>query len=186
MTPDTIRLVVIVVVVVAAAAIVWSLMRGRRSKILKERFGPEYDRTVREAGSAQRGEAMLEQRAERVAKLDIRPLSPADSDRFSQSWFELQKRFVDAPERSVAEADRLVRDVMVARGYPMTDFDRRAEDISVHYPHVVRNFRAARAIADRSREHQASTEELRQAVVYYRNLFDELLETGTRGQRRVG
>ena len=129
------------------------------------------------------GVTMLAERAERVERLDIHPLSPADSTRFSQSWFELQKRFVDAPERSAAEADRLVRDVMLAKGYPMEDFDRRAEDISVHYPHVVRNFRTERAIADRSREHEATTQELRQAVVYYRSLFDELLEAT--GRRRV-
>ncbi|HYX21101.1 MAG TPA: hypothetical protein VFA98_09695 [Thermoanaerobaculia bacterium] len=183
MTPDTVRIVVIVVVALVAAAIAWYLLQTRRSKALKDRFGPEYERTVREAGSPRRGEAMLEQRAERVARLDIHSLSPADSARFSQSWFDIQKRFVDAPERSVAEADRVVRDVMVAKGYPMEDFDRRAEDISVHYPHVVRNFRAARAIADRSRDHQATTEELRQALVYYRNLFDELLEAT--GRRRV-
>ena len=183
MTPETVRVVVIAVVVLAAAAIVWLLLLRRRSTALRNRFGPEYERTVREAGSPRKAEAMLERRAERIAKLDIHPLSPADSARFSQAWFELQKRFVDAPERSVDEADRLVRDVMLARGYPMADFDRRAEDISVHYPYVVRNFRAARAIADRSREHQATTEELRQAVVYYRSLFDELLEAA--GKRRV-
>ncbi|MGE5414534.1 MAG: hypothetical protein ACM3NW_10185 [Syntrophomonadaceae bacterium] len=185
MSPETVRVVVVVVAVLVVAALVWLVLQRRRSKALHDRFGPEYERTVKQAGSARRGEAILEERADRVARLDIHPLSPADSERFSQEWFELQKRFVDAPERSVAQADRLVRDVMVARGYPMTDFDRRAEDISVHYSHVVRNFRAARAIADRSREHQASTEELRQAVVYYRSLFEELLETGAPVRRRV-
>ena len=185
MAPETVRVVVIVVVVIAAAAILWFLLQRRRSAALRDRFGPEYDRTVRKTGSERRAEANLAERTARVEKLDIHPLSPEDSARFSQAWFDLQKRFVDAPESSLAEADGLVRDVMLARGYPMTDFDRRAEDISVHYPHVVRNFRAARAIADRSRDHQATTEELRQAFVYYRNLFDELLETGAPGQRRV-
>jgi len=185
MTPETIRIVVILVVVIAGAAVLWLLMQRRRSAALRDWFGPEYDRTLRRTGSARLAEADLAQRTARVEKLDIHPLSPADGTRFSQAWFDLQRRFVDAPENSLAEADRLVRDVMLARGYPMADFDRRAEDISVNYPHVVRNFRAARAIADRSRDHYATTEELRQALVYYRNLFDELLETGAPGQRRV-
>jgi len=183
MTPETVRILVVVVAVIVVAALVWFALQKRRSVALRDRFGPEYERTVRQTGSPRRAETVLTERAERVERLDIHSLSPADSSRFSQSWFELQKRFVDAPERSVEEADRLVRDVMVAKGYPMADFDRRAEDISVHYPHIVRNFRAARAIADRSREHQASTEELRQAVVYYRSLFDELLEAT--GRRRI-
>jgi hypothetical protein len=183
MSQETIRIVVIVVAVLVVAALVWLALQRRRSEALRKRFGPEYERTVKRTGSPRKAETVLAERAERVERLDIHPLSPADSARFSQNWFELQRRFVDAPEGSVEEADRLVRDVMLAKGYPMADFDRRAEDISVHYPHVVRNFRAARSIADRSREHEATTEELRQAVVYYRSLFDELLEAT--GRRRV-
>ena len=181
-----IGLALIVIAVIALVA--WTLLRRQRTKELKAKFGPEYGRTVRAAGGTRRAEADLEERAKRVAKLEILPLSAADSRRFAQAWADLQKRFVDAPEQSVVEADGLVRDVMIARGYPMADFERRAEDVSVDHPSVVENYRAARAVAERTRAHEASTEELRRAVVHYRSLFDELLETSdtANARRRMG
>jgi hypothetical protein len=169
--------IVLVVLVAAAAAAVVLVLRRRRSRELRTHFGSEYERALREAGSPRRAEARLEAREKRVAKLDIRSLSPQERARFTDAWSAIQKRFVDSPEQSVAQADRLVKDLMVARGYPMGDFERRAEDISVHHPRVVANYRAARAVADRSARREASTEELRKAVVYYRDLFEELLES---------
>jgi hypothetical protein len=185
MVSNTVWIVLVAAVIVGLAVVLLYLNQRRRSRELQARFGPEYGRTLREAGSARRAEALLEKRTKRVAKLDIHPLSAEDRARFSEAWSNLQRRFVDSPEKSVAEADGLVRDLMVARGYPMADFERRAEDISVHYPHVVKNYRAARAVAERSSAHEATTEELRQAVVYYRSLFEELLEVPEPAKRRI-
>jgi len=172
----TVLWVIVILVAAAIIAAVLFYMRRRHSRMLQNRFGPEYDRAVKKTGDRWRAEAKLEEREKRVTRLDIRSLSPEDRARFATAWEGIQKRFVDAPGKSVAEADRLVRDVMVARGYPMTEFERRAEDISVHYPHLTANYRAARAVAERSARNEASTEDLRKAVVYYRELFEELLE----------
>jgi hypothetical protein len=186
MNPRILWIVLAVVVIAAVALAVSFLMRRRRTTELKTRFGPEYGRAVRQSGDARRAEQALEERARRVEKLEIRPLSPEDSRRFAAAWADLQKRFVDEPERSVGAADVLVRDAMTARGYPMADFERRAEDISVHYPNVVQNYRSARAVAERARTHEATTEDLRQALVHYRSLFDELLESPEQAKRRMG
>jgi hypothetical protein len=167
----------VIIILVAAAVVAAALyyLRRRRSVKLRSHFGPEYERAVQQTGDRWRAEAKLEAREKRVAKLDIRPLSPEERARFADAWTSIQKRFVDSPAKSVAEADRLVRDLMVARGYPMAEFERRAEDISVHYPHVVANYRAARSVAERSARNETTTEDLRKAVVYYRELFEELL-----------
>lgn len=168
--------VVAVLVVIAIAAWLWS--RRQQSRRLEERFGPEYNRTVETLGDRGKAEAELRQREKRVEKLEIVPLAPADAARFSQSWKTLQGRFVDNPKGVLMEADQLVRELMVKRGYPMGDFERRAADISVHHPAVVDHYRAAQAITLRDRRGEADTEEMRKAVVHYRALFDELLETG--------
>jgi hypothetical protein len=110
-------------------------------------------------------------------KIRIHQLAPEERDRFAAEWHNVQGRFVDDPPESIEEADRLVCDLMRARGYPMSDFDRRAADLSVDHPHVVRNYRAAHDIAMRREKGEASTEDLRKALVYYRDLFDELLGT---------
>lgn len=166
----------IVAALLVGAAVAWFVAERRRRRYLKERFGPEYEHSVRANGSRLRAEKELEDREARVRTFDIRPLAPADRDRFSHSWHDVQARFVDDPLIAVAEADHLVDDVMRTRGYPVGDFDQRAADISVDHPHVVEHYRAARAIAHRARQGQASTEELRQAMVHYRRLFEELLE----------
>jgi hypothetical protein len=140
------------------------------------RFGPEYDRAVIDFGSRTRAEAELLKRQQRVAGMKIVSLSPTDAARFSQAWATLQSRFIDNPKGVVVEADQLVRELMERRGYPMGDFERRAADISVDYPGVVSNYRAAQVIATRDASGEADTEELRKAVVHYRTLFDELLE----------
>jgi len=169
-------LVAIAVVVVAAA--IWYMLRRRRSDALRERFGPEYDHTVLTTGDVGRAEASLEARARRVEALHIRPLSADEAERFGSGWRRLQERFVDDPKGAVTEADRLVGEVMHARGYPLGEFDQRVEDISVDHPNVVMNYRAARDIARRHARGEASTEDLRQAMVHYRALFSDLLETG--------
>ena len=169
-----IAVVVIAVVVIAAVAFVMS--RKRRSLKLKERFGPEYDRVLRQEGDARKAEGVLEFRQQRREKFKIRPLSAADRSSFATRWNEVQARFVDDPKGAVTVADSLVTDVMQTRGYPIGEFEQRAADISVDYPLVVENYRAAHEIAGRHSAGKASTEDLRQAMVHYRLLFQELLE----------
>ncbi len=169
----------VLVALVLIGAVVWITMNRMRSQKLRQRFGPEYDRTIREEGNIRRAEAALAARARRVAKLDIRPLSPADADRFDSAWRGVQARFVDDPRGSVTEADRLVGELMAARGYPVGEFEQRVADISVDHPDVVVNYRAAREIALLHSAGKANTEDLRQAMVHYRALFRDLLETRT-------
>lgn len=171
--------IVILLVVIAAivvAALVFLMARKRRSQNLREQFGPEYDRVVKKEGDVHKGERMLEFREKHRKTLDIRPLSQADHDRFSNRWNEVQSQFVDDPSGAVALADGLIIEVMQARGYPTTDFTQRAADISVDHPVVVENYRAAHDIAQRRSRGLAGTEDLRQAMVHYRALFSELLE----------
>ncbi len=177
MDQRTIVLIGAIVLVLAIAAAAWVWLRRRRTDLLRRRFGPEYQRAVETTGDVRKAEADLEARQRRVAKFPIRPLSPADQTRYLESWREIQTRFVDDPKEAVAEADRVVKEVLQARGYPMSDFEQRVADISVDHPAVVSNYRAAREIARRSASGEASTEELRQSLVYYRALFEDLLET---------
>lgn len=165
---------VIVLALIALAA--WIFYRKKQSHRLQQRFGPEYGRTVNEFGSREKAESELKARENRVERLNIVPLAPPEAARFSQAWEVLQGRFVDNPKGVVAQADQLVRELMLKRGYPMGDFERRAADISVDHPTVVEHYRAAQAIAVRDERGEADTEELRKAVVHYRVLFDELLE----------
>jgi hypothetical protein len=169
--------------VVAAAVLLVLLaiviaVRRRRSRALADRFGPEYDRAVETAGKRSKAEAELAARTKHVEQLQIRPLNTAERDRYSQLWRVAQERFVDSPPLAVAEADQLVAEVMRVRGYPTTDFEQRAADISVAHPHLVTNYRAAHAIAVNSAGNRATTEDLRQAMVHYRALFEELLGAG--------
>ena len=170
-------IVVAALAVVALIALaVWLSQRKRQSKRLQDRFGPEYDKTVHDLGSPTKAELELKSRERRVEHLDIVALAPAEAVRFSDTWKSLQGRFVDNPQGVVVQAEQVVRELMLKRGYPMADFEHRAADISVDYPGVVQNYRAAQAIAVRGARGEASTEELRNAVVHYRSLFDELLE----------
>jgi len=185
MTTTTLILVIFAVVVVAILALY--LIRQERSKKLRARFGPEYDHVLHEFGNQSRAENALLARQRRIEKVQIRALSTEERNRFATQWHEAQARFVDDPAASIQDADRLVNEVMNARGYPMTEFESRAEDLSVDHPHVVRNYRAAHEIALRRDRGQASTEDLRKGLVYYRDLFDELLEAhatvGPKGAR---
>jgi hypothetical protein len=165
--------VAIVIAILVIARIVWS--RQRRSEHLRDRFGPEYDRAVEAKGGRSKAEAELAEREKRVEKLDIRPLEPAERGDFIQRWTEVQARFVDDPPRAVAFADALLGEVMKARGYPVSDFEQRAGDISVDHPKIVEHYRTAHDIAVRHERGQASTEDLRQAMIHYRALFDDLV-----------
>ena len=169
-------MIAIVVGVLVLAVIGWLVWQRQRSDRLKARYGPEYARTVNELGDTRRAESELIKRQERVAALDIRPLSAAQQARYQQQWRAVQTRFVDDPKSAVTDADALVEDAMRTRGYPVSDFDQRAADLSVHHPRVVENYRAARDIAHRHRRGEATTEDLRQVMVYYRGLFQDLLE----------
>ncbi len=169
-------LIVAVVVVVVGGIATMLYMRKRRTARLRGQFGgPEYARAVQEGGSQRRAEAKLEKRAERVESFHIRALAPGDHARFVESWGKVQSRFVDSPGGAVTEADQLLGDVMLTRGYPVSDFEQRAADISVDHPLVMENYRAAHAIAARQTLGRASTEELRQAMIHYRTLFEELV-----------
>jgi len=171
-------LVLIIGAAVILAAVVFAVRR-RRTEQLRTRFGPEYDRTVREARTVAQGEAALVERQERVERLHIRPLSAEDARRFSQAWRDVQTRFVDDPGGAIVDADRLVGDVMHARGYPVGDFEQRVADISVDHPAVVMNYRAARDIVRDRDAGKTTTEDLRQAMVHFRALFTDLLGTPT-------
>ena len=169
-------IVIAAVFIVGLLLVVWAISRRRRTELLQERFGPEYERTVRHIGTA-RAEADLLEREKRVQKLSLRELTSEERERFATEWRAIQSRFVDAPEQAMTEADRLVDQLMQARGYPVTAFEQRAADISVDHPRVVDNYRAARHIASRYQRGEATTEDLRKAILYYRSLFDDLLHT---------
>ncbi len=182
MSTSTLLLLIAIVVVIVAVA--WVMYRQMRAKALRSRFGPEYAHTVRQYGSEAKAQDALEARARRMEKIHIRPLSREDQEVFINRWQTVQRDFVDDPERAIRGADALVGELMSARGYPMADFEHRAEDISVDHPHVVQNYRAAHTIAERGTRGQAGTEDLRQAMVHYRALFDELLEGHLAGDKR--
>jgi hypothetical protein len=174
--------VLVAIAILTVGTVAWLELRKRRSGRLRERFGPEYDRAVETEGDVRRAESALEARARRVKKLHIRPLVSDDAMRFRRAWKDVQTRFVDDPRGAVTEADRLVGEVMTARGYPVGDFEQQVADISVDHPDVVINYRAARDIAVLHERGEAGTEDLRQAMVHYRGLFQDLLETVEEGR----
>jgi hypothetical protein len=171
--------ILIVLAAIAVIAVVGLALRQRRSRQLRERFGPEYERTLRDRQGDQRAaEADLRQRRELREQLEIRPLSAGARDRYADDWRAVQARFVDEPVGAVRDADRLVTEVMRERGYPMDDFENQADLISVDHPQVVEDYRAGHAISVAYDRGDSSTEDLRQAMVHYRALFDDLLESG--------
>ena len=177
LTPTQIEIIVIAVIaLVAIALIVWAFNR-RRSQRLRAQFGPEYDRTVAVVGHRAKAEDRLAARSERIHKLYIRSLTSAERIRFVEEWDRIQAHFVDAPAGAVTEADQLLSDVMATCGYPMGDFEQRAADISVDHPVVTQNYRTAHDIAVRRNSGQATTEDLRRAMIHYRALFDDLVAT---------
>jgi hypothetical protein len=177
------RLTIVLILVAAAAALLAGLiyMRRRRTMLLRDRFGPEYERTVRERGPG-RAEAELEKRVKRVEHLDLRSLSEPARRSYLDRWMEIQRRFVDDPKSAVCSADELIAEVMNAEGYPVAEFEQRAADISVEYPLLVSNYRVAHEVSLRERSGGASTEDLRKAIVHYRFLFEQLIEPEARGR----
>ena len=173
---DTNTMLIALAIIILVAIALWLVMRKRRTEHLARSFGREYDRTVEELGDRDKAESELLARKKRVDELTIVPLTAVDAQQFSQQWRGLQARFVDNPRGVLADADRLVRELMQKRGYPMGDFERRAADISVNHPDVVEHYRAAHDITEREHRGQVDTEGMRQAVIHYRALFAELLQ----------
>jgi nitrogen fixation-related uncharacterized protein len=164
--------VAVILIALGLIALLWR----RRSRRLQEQFGPEYKHAVRKYGDARKAEAELAAREKRVRKLEIRPLTQEEQSRFAEVWRKTQARFVDEPSKAVGEADGLIKEVMQTRGYPVGDFDQRAADVSVDHPNVVTNYRRGREIAARNKSGEATTEDLRHAMMHYRSLFEELVE----------
>jgi hypothetical protein len=176
LTTTQIVVAIAVAVIVVAAIVMSVVIRKRRTARLRAQFGgAEYTRAMKQGGSRKQAEAALDERADRVERLHIRPLAPGDRARFVESWDRVQARFVDGPGSAVSDADKLLGDVMSTRGYPVSDFEQRAADISVDHPLVLENYRAAHQSALRQTRGQASTEDLRQAMIHYRTLFEELV-----------
>lgn len=167
---------VILVLVVLGAVIAVVSSRRQRSKGFQNKYGPEYDRTVQSAGNEKKAQAELDERRKHVETMNIRPLSASERERYQSEWKAIQAKFVDQPGQATVEADHLIQEVMKVRAYPVSDFDQRAADISVNYPSLVSNYRLAREIAIKNEQHSANTEELRQAFISYRSLFDDLLK----------
>jgi hypothetical protein len=174
----TYMIIAVVLILVVIVAVLWPIMtRRKRSERLQDQFGSEYDHTVQVLGDEKQAQTELEKRQKHVEALDIRPLTVNEHKRYLADWVAVQSKFVDEPGQAVVDADRLIMEVMQLRAYPISDFEQRAADVSVSYPTLVSNYRAARVIALKNEEHKADTEELRQAMIYYRSLFDELLVT---------
>ena len=176
MQEQLVPILVIALVVVIGVAL-WLYTRKRKTEQLRGSFGPEYERAVHETGDRRTAEDQLEGRKERVEQLKIRTLEPREREQFAESWRSAQAQFVDDPQGAITEADRLVAEVMQVRGYPVGEFEQRAADVSVEHPRVVEHYRAAHAIAQQNEQGEDGTEDLRQAMVHYRALFEDLLET---------
>jgi hypothetical protein len=170
--------VLVVLALVVVVAIVVVAIPQLRSRSLRQRFGPEYERAIDEEGDRRGAEAELRGRVKRRDALEIRDLEPAAREAYAQQWLQVQQHFIDAPEQTVAEADGLVQTVMRERGYPVDEFDDRVEMMSVDHPQLVDNYRVAHTIQLRSEQRQASTDDLREAFQRYRALFSELLGDG--------
>jgi hypothetical protein len=167
---------VIVVLMITGAILGPIFFRRRRSERLQAQFGPEYDHTVAVLGDEKKAQIELDERQKHVDGLNIRSLSTIERDRYLIDWTAVQSKFVDEPGQAITDAGRLIIEVMQVRAYPVSDFDQRAADLSVNYPDLVSNYRAAREIAMKNEQSQADTEELRQGMIYYHSLFEELLE----------
>ncbi|MCT9114200.1 hypothetical protein ACFWD7_50790 [Streptomyces mirabilis] len=180
MSTGTLLAIIIAIVVVIAVAVAASMVMRRRK--LRERFGPEYERTMGDADSRMAGERELRAREKRHDALDIKPLDSSARDRYTRDWASTQDEFVDRPEDAVHDADRLVTSLMHERGYPTQDFEQQLKDLSVEHGRTLEHYRAAHDVEALSTRHEATTEQLRGAMVHYRALFDELLSDG--GGRR--
>jgi hypothetical protein len=180
--PRLITVGVALLIMILIGVALYVQQRRKKASELRQRFGAEYERTVREHGSVNKAQAKLEDREARVEKLNIRALGATERERFVVDWQSVQSHFVDRPKNAVTEADQLISSLMQARGYPMADFDQRAADISVNHPRLTQDYRSAHVVAMRAGSNGTSTEDLRTAMLQYRTLFDELVETKTPGE----
>jgi LPXTG-motif cell wall-anchored protein len=178
MQTNPIAIIVVAAAIVLLALGLWVFMRRRRRQHLVELFGPSYDHAVLQFGSEQKAEAELGLREKRFEKAQLRDLSEEERRRYVAQWKSSQERFVESPAAAVAEADFLISEVMRERGYPVTDFEQRLADVAVGHPEMLEHYRNACEIAQRARSGKAVTEDLRQAMIHYRALFDELLGVG--------
>jgi hypothetical protein len=179
-TNTTMIIIVAVIFLVIGGLLGMALMRLQRTKRLKGQFGPEYERTINEIGDKRQAEDELEARLAHVKNLKIRPLTAEETDRFTREWQATQTEFVDEPLSAVQKANRLMREVMSLRGYPVEDFEQRAADISVDYPELVTDYRELHAIATKDDDDNVSTEQMRQAMVHGRGLFENLVQPEAR------
>ena len=180
--PRLITVGVAILIIILIGIALYVQRRRKRTSELRQRFGAEYERTVREHGSVNKAQTKLEDREARVGRLNIRALGATERERFVADWQSVQSHFVDRPKNAVTEADQLVSSLMQARGYPLADFDQRAADISVNHPRLMEDYRSAHGVAMRAGSNGTSTEDLRTAMLQYRTLFDELVETKTPGE----
>lgn len=176
---DTLTMITIVILVMVIVGTIVGLTFTNRKKTenLQTKFGPEYEHTVQAFGNEKKAQVELNERQKHVDSLEIHPLTSTERERYLADWIAVQSKFVDQPGQAIVDADHLIMEVMQLRNYPISDFEQRAADVSVSYPSLVGNYRAARVIALKNMEQMADTEELRQAMIYYRSLFEELLET---------
>ena len=179
MTPTFIIGALVICLVVVVAVALYVRKRRKTTAGLRERFGSEYDRAVAAHGSERKAEAKLADRQTRVEGLKIRELTIAERERYVADWQAIQSRFVDHPKGAVTDADELVTALLKARGYPVADFDQSAADISVNHPRLVESYRSAHNITLRMGKEDANTEDLRTAMIQYRSLFDELVQSET-------
>lgn len=179
MSPTYIVIAVVLILVIMGAILGPTFARRKRSERFQNKFGAEYDRAVESAGSEKKAQTELDGRKKHVDTLNIRPLSVSERDIYQADWTAVQAKFVDQPGQATVDADRLIMEVMQRRDYPVSDFEQRAADISVKYPALVANYRAAREVALRNKQNHAGTEDLRRAMINYRSLFDELLKAET-------
>ena len=177
MSTTYILIAAVLILVIMGLILAPIFARRKRSERLHDQFGSEYDHAVQTMGNEKKAQTELDERQKRVGALDIRPLSTHERERYLADWADTQSKFVDEPGQAIVNADHLIMEVMQVRAYPISDFEQRAADVSVSYPALVSNYRAAREIALKNEQHQATTEELRQAMIYYRSLFNELLGT---------
>jgi hypothetical protein len=171
----TVIIIGLVVLLILVGLISSAMARQRRTKRLQDQFGPEYERTLKKMGDKREAESDLEERLAHVNTLNIRPLTAEETNRYALQWQEVQRQFVDEPLLSLQKADRLIREVMKARGYPVEDFEQRVADISVHYPELVSDYRGMHQIAIKEAPDSASTEEIRKAMIHGRALFENLI-----------
>ena len=170
-------ILVVLVLVILGVILISIFTRRQRSKRYSDKYGPDYGHTVKTMGNEKKAQTEMDERQKHVETLNIRSLSLSERERYLTEWKAVQAKFIDQPGPATVEADHLIMEVMQLRNYPVSEFEQRAADISINYPELVSNYRLARAIAIKNEQHQADTEELRQALVYYRSLFNELLIT---------